>query len=138
MITLFLLLFVIFFLIRHHFLIEINKFIQTHFFIPPYFHTQLKKKIFLFLYLSILLPFSILLLFFFFFTAQYLAVLLIIDVERSFCFCFSWIQNLWHKLPSGYDPCTEDYVERYFNREDVQRALHANVTKLPYPYTTCR
>ncbi|XP_030956751.1 serine carboxypeptidase-like 35 [Quercus lobata] len=45
--------------------------------------------------------------------------------------------NLWHKLPSGYDPCTEDYVENYFNREDVQRALHANVTKLPYPYTTC-
>ncbi|KAM3705730.1 hypothetical protein ACJW31_03G101600 [Castanea mollissima] len=45
--------------------------------------------------------------------------------------------NLWHKLPSGYDPCTEDYVEKYFNREDVQRALHANVTKLPYPYTTC-
>ncbi|KAL0004887.1 hypothetical protein SO802_012448 [Lithocarpus litseifolius] len=45
--------------------------------------------------------------------------------------------NLWHELPSGYDPCTEDYVEKYFNREDVQRALHANVTKLPYPYTTC-
>ncbi|OVA12084.1 Peptidase S10 [Macleaya cordata] len=45
--------------------------------------------------------------------------------------------DLWHKLPSGYDPCTEDYVEKYFNREDVQRALHANVTKLSYPYTPC-
>ncbi|XP_022725819.1 serine carboxypeptidase-like 35 isoform X1 [Durio zibethinus] len=45
--------------------------------------------------------------------------------------------GLWHKLPSGYDPCTEDYVEKYFNRKDVQTALHANVTKLPYPYTTC-
>ncbi|KAK9274717.1 hypothetical protein L1049_021968 [Liquidambar formosana] len=45
--------------------------------------------------------------------------------------------DLWHKLPSGYDPCTEDYVVKYFNREDVQRALHANVTKLSYPYTPC-
>ncbi|KAF3451011.1 hypothetical protein FNV43_RR07100 [Rhamnella rubrinervis] len=47
--------------------------------------------------------------------------------------------DLWHRLglPSGYDPCTEDYVVTYFNREDVQRALHANVTKLPYPYTPC-
>ncbi|XP_062163813.1 serine carboxypeptidase-like 35 [Alnus glutinosa] len=45
--------------------------------------------------------------------------------------------DLWHKQPSGYDPCTEDYVEKYFNRVDVQRALHANVTKLSYPYTTC-
>ncbi|KAI3840349.1 hypothetical protein MKX03_005845 [Papaver bracteatum] len=46
--------------------------------------------------------------------------------------------DLWHKLPAGgYDPCTEHYVENYFNRKDVQRALHANVTNLPYPYTTC-
>ncbi|XP_034689117.1 serine carboxypeptidase-like 35 [Vitis riparia] len=45
--------------------------------------------------------------------------------------------DLWHQLPSGYDPCTKDYAEKYFNREDVQKALHANVTKLPYPYTTC-
>ncbi|KAL4347855.1 hypothetical protein GQ457_17G004930 [Hibiscus cannabinus] len=45
--------------------------------------------------------------------------------------------DLWHKLPSGYDPCTEDYVEKYFNRKDVQSALHANLTKIPYPYSTC-
>ncbi|XP_077247118.1 serine carboxypeptidase-like 35 [Tasmannia lanceolata] len=45
--------------------------------------------------------------------------------------------DLWHKLPSGYDPCTQDYTEKYFNREDVQKALHANVTKLSYPYTAC-
>lgn len=45
--------------------------------------------------------------------------------------------DLWHKLPSGYDPCTEDYVEKYFNREDVQKALHANVTNLSYAYTPC-
>ncbi|XP_024923558.3 serine carboxypeptidase-like 35 [Ziziphus jujuba] len=47
--------------------------------------------------------------------------------------------EMWHGLgvAAGYDPCTEDYVISYFNREDVQRALHANLTKLPYPYTTC-
>ncbi|XP_020259495.1 serine carboxypeptidase-like 35 [Asparagus officinalis] len=50
--------------------------------------------------------------------------------------------ELWHGmrwgLASGYDPCTADYVEKYFNREDVQRALHANITHLTYPYTPCR
>ncbi|URE26821.1 Serine carboxypeptidase, partial [Musa troglodytarum] len=48
--------------------------------------------------------------------------------------------EIWHdmrKMPTGYDPCTEDYVEKYFNREDVQRALHANVTRLSYPYSPC-
>ncbi|CAL9042203.1 serine carboxypeptidase-like 35 [Musa acuminata AAA Group] len=48
--------------------------------------------------------------------------------------------EIWHdmrKMPTGYDPCTEDYVEKYFNRKDVQRALHANVTRLSYPYSPC-
>ncbi|KAJ6365974.1 hypothetical protein OIU77_002525 [Salix suchowensis] len=49
----------------------------------------------------------------------------------------SALHELGHKLPSGYDPCTENYAEKFFNREDVQRALHANVTKLSYPYTPC-
>ncbi|WVZ86478.1 hypothetical protein U9M48_033246 [Paspalum notatum var. saurae] len=47
----------------------------------------------------------------------------------------------WHRVtkrvPAGYDPCTEAYVTRYFNRGDVQRALHANRTALPYPYSPC-
>lgn len=47
-------------------------------------------------------------------------------------------QDLWDSLPAGYDPCTEGYAESYFNRKDVQVALHANVTNLPYPYTPCR
>lgn len=38
---------------------------------------------------------------------------------------------------AGYDPCASDYTETYFNRPDVQRALHANVTKIPYPWTHC-
>ncbi|KAK1322214.1 Serine carboxypeptidase-like 35 [Acorus calamus] len=45
--------------------------------------------------------------------------------------------DMWHRLPSGYDPCTDSYVTIYFNREDVQKALHANVTKLSYPYSSC-
>ncbi|KAJ9147525.1 hypothetical protein P3X46_029677 [Hevea brasiliensis] len=38
---------------------------------------------------------------------------------------------------SGYDPCTEKYAEIYYNRPDVQKALHANVTKIPYKWTAC-
>ncbi|XP_026662499.2 serine carboxypeptidase-like 35 isoform X1 [Phoenix dactylifera] len=53
---------------------------------------------------------------------------------------FSELQEAWHgmrSMPAGYDPCTEDYVEKYFNREDVQKALHANLTHLSYPYSPC-
>ncbi|KAL5987852.1 hypothetical protein ACLOJK_035608 [Asimina triloba] len=38
---------------------------------------------------------------------------------------------------SGYDPCTEKYAEIYYNRPDVQKALHANITKIPYKWTAC-
>lgn len=37
----------------------------------------------------------------------------------------------------GLDPCSEHYVEAYMNRPDVQEALHANVTRLPYPWQSC-
>ncbi|XP_042490293.1 serine carboxypeptidase-like 34 [Macadamia integrifolia] len=44
----------------------------------------------------------------------------------------------WNKKPAGYDPCVSEYSEVYFNRPDVQEALHANVTKnIPYPWTHC-
>ncbi|KAJ8747606.1 hypothetical protein K2173_014468 [Erythroxylum novogranatense] len=38
---------------------------------------------------------------------------------------------------SGYDPCTENYAEKYYNRPDVQKAMHANVTGIPYKWTAC-
>ncbi|KAF3444859.1 hypothetical protein FNV43_RR14552 [Rhamnella rubrinervis] len=38
---------------------------------------------------------------------------------------------------SGYDPCTEKYAEIYYNRPDVQKAFHANTTKVPYKWTAC-
>jgi len=27
---------------------------------------------------------------------------------------------------AGYDPCLDDYVKVYYNRADVQKALHAS------------
>jgi len=45
--------------------------------------------------------------------------------------------NMRLKLPSGYDPCGEVYVGIYFNRADVQKALHANTTKISYPWALC-
>ncbi|KAL8058433.1 hypothetical protein ABFX02_03G017400 [Erythranthe guttata] len=38
---------------------------------------------------------------------------------------------------SGYDPCLSEYTELYLNRADVQKALHANVTKILYPWAHC-
>ncbi|CAM6099186.1 unnamed protein product [Calypogeia fissa] len=37
----------------------------------------------------------------------------------------------------GYDPCLDNYVSDYLNSPDVQEALHANVTKVSYPWTAC-
>ncbi|KAL2329144.1 hypothetical protein Fmac_022571 [Flemingia macrophylla] len=47
------------------------------------------------------------------------------------------LHELWHKIPSVYNPCIEDEVSKYFNNKDVQKALHANTTSLAYPYTLC-
>ncbi|XP_028211889.1 serine carboxypeptidase 24-like isoform X2 [Glycine soja] len=40
-------------------------------------------------------------------------------------------------LISGYDPCTENYAEKYYNLPEVQIAMHANVTNIPYKWTAC-
>ncbi|KAF3322310.1 serine carboxypeptidase-like 34 [Carex littledalei] len=45
--------------------------------------------------------------------------------------------NSKFRKPSGYDPCVSDYTEVYFNRKDVQKALHANTTKIGYNWTHC-
>ncbi|KAK8460973.1 hypothetical protein SEVIR_2G427900v4 [Setaria viridis] len=37
----------------------------------------------------------------------------------------------------SFDPCTDYYVEAYLNDPDVQRALHANVTRLDHPWSAC-
>ncbi|KAL9244156.1 hypothetical protein vseg_017961 [Gypsophila vaccaria] len=38
---------------------------------------------------------------------------------------------------TSYDPCTDNYVTAYLNTPEVQAALHANVTKIPYPWEIC-
>ncbi|CAL4939705.1 unnamed protein product [Urochloa decumbens] len=35
------------------------------------------------------------------------------------------------------DPCTNHYVSSYLNRPEVQKALHANITGLDYPWMDC-
>ncbi|CAL5378749.1 unnamed protein product [Camellia sinensis] len=42
------------------------------------------------------------------------------------------------KCPGDYDPCESDYVNAYLNLPQVQEALHANRTKLPYTWQLCR
>jgi len=55
------------------------------------------------------------------------------------CLSSAAFQDLWNTLPSsGYDSCPDDHVREFFNKKDVQRAIHANVTNLSYPYTLCR
>ncbi|XP_017614429.1 serine carboxypeptidase-like 34 [Gossypium arboreum] len=43
----------------------------------------------------------------------------------------------WQKRLAGYDPCAPNYTKVYLNRPDVQKALHANVTNVSYPWTQC-
>ncbi|KAG6537216.1 hypothetical protein ZIOFF_002302 [Zingiber officinale] len=40
-------------------------------------------------------------------------------------------------LIENFDPCTPNYVEAYLNNPEVQKALHANVTKLNYTWSAC-
>ncbi|CDY23509.1 BnaC06g24780D [Brassica napus] len=37
----------------------------------------------------------------------------------------------------NFDPCSDNYVQAYLNRHEVQVALHANGTKLPYEWMPC-
>ncbi|CAN4092757.1 unnamed protein product [Withania somnifera] len=38
---------------------------------------------------------------------------------------------------SEVDPCLPNYIRSYFNIPEVQMAMHANVTNLPYPWESC-
>ncbi|XP_042492136.1 serine carboxypeptidase-like 34 isoform X2 [Macadamia integrifolia] len=59
------------------------------------------------------------------------------NVSKEEYINFKGFMDRWHRRPAGYDPCVSDYSEVYFNRQDVQKALHANVTNIPYPWTHC-
>ncbi|KAJ6901919.1 hypothetical protein NC651_019652 [Populus alba x Populus x berolinensis] len=48
--------------------------------------------------------------------------------------------NLKHSLPwkfRGNDECVVMHTKRYMNRPEVQKALHANITRVPHPWVTC-
>ncbi|ESQ49226.1 hypothetical protein EUTSA_v10020705mg [Eutrema salsugineum] len=49
----------------------------------------------------------------------------------------SFLRGRYPWMSRAYDPCTERYSNVYFNRVEVQKALHANVTRLPYPWKSC-
>lgn len=40
-------------------------------------------------------------------------------------------------MSRGFDPCAERHSQVYFNTPEVQRAFHANVTHISYPWSTC-
>ncbi|RZR86978.1 hypothetical protein BHM03_00014303 [Ensete ventricosum] len=54
--------------------------------------------------------------------------------------CFSPNLTSPPKKPSidDFDPCTDIYVNAYLNDPGVQKALHANITKLDYSWSSCR
>ncbi|KAL8227827.1 hypothetical protein R6Q57_015411 [Mikania cordata] len=41
------------------------------------------------------------------------------------------------RMSNVIDPCSEFYTHAYMNREDVQEAMHANVTKLDHDWEPC-
>ncbi|KAJ0488208.1 putative carboxypeptidase D [Helianthus annuus] len=45
--------------------------------------------------------------------------------------------TLVRRRVSGYDPCVERRAEKYYNRPEVQHAMHANYTRIPYKWTAC-
>ncbi|KAL6552851.1 Serine carboxypeptidase-like 26 [Orobanche hederae] len=40
-------------------------------------------------------------------------------------------------MSRAYDPCSKRYTRIYFNLPDVEKALHANVTGVSYPWQSC-
>ncbi|KAG1362684.1 serine carboxypeptidase-like 34 [Cocos nucifera] len=67
---------------------------------------------------------------------KYNASTMMVQSEES-PISISSFEDLFLKIPAGYDPCLQTYATEYFNRPDVQEALHANVTKLTRPWSLC-
>ena len=42
-----------------------------------------------------------------------------------------------NSVAGDYDPCVDNEVEIYFNRPEVQKAMHANMTGMPGPWVDC-
>ncbi|XP_041995852.1 serine carboxypeptidase-like 40 isoform X2 [Salvia splendens] len=59
------------------------------------------------------------------------------NIYAPTCFNHSLTQNPNRPSVLHMDPCTDDYVEAYLNRPQVQKALHANLTNIPYAWQLC-
>ncbi|KAK6916474.1 Peptidase S10, serine carboxypeptidase [Dillenia turbinata] len=57
----------------------------------------------------------------------------IYDIYASFC------SPNASNIPSTstFDPCTDRYIAKYLNLPAVQKALHVDLTNLPYPWESC-
>ncbi|KAI3448853.1 hypothetical protein Pfo_005518 [Paulownia fortunei] len=64
----------------------------------------------------------------------------VIDIYNIYapkCSNSSLTRNPKKTSAMNVDPCIDHYVHAYLNRPEVQEALHANVTKIPYDWEGC-
>ncbi|XP_076916222.1 serine carboxypeptidase-like 40 [Bidens hawaiensis] len=64
----------------------------------------------------------------------------VIDVYNIYaplCFDGNLTKNPKKTSWRNFDPCSDFYTHAYMNRQDVQEALHANVTKLGHDWEAC-
>ncbi|XP_042471639.1 serine carboxypeptidase-like 27 [Zingiber officinale] len=47
------------------------------------------------------------------------------------------LRGHYPRMSRAYDPCAKRYSKMYYNRPEVQKALHANTTGIPYLWDTC-
>ncbi|KAJ0981351.1 hypothetical protein J5N97_009606 [Dioscorea zingiberensis] len=59
------------------------------------------------------------------------------DIYAPLCHSPSKATSGMASLVKEISPCADNFVFSYLNLPHVQQALHANVTGLPYPWTTC-
>ncbi|KAF8022273.1 hypothetical protein BT93_G2426 [Corymbia citriodora subsp. variegata] len=59
------------------------------------------------------------------------------DIYAPRCFSSNLTSRPKKTNIMNLDPCSDEYVHAYLNREDVQKALHANVTKLDHDWVGC-
>ncbi|GAB2300096.1 hypothetical protein Dimus_034136 [Dionaea muscipula] len=59
------------------------------------------------------------------------------NIYASQCHDDSLSTNFHNRSLKVFDPCTDNYVYNYLNMPEVQKALHANVTNLPYDWEPC-
>ncbi|KAH7655701.1 Peptidase S10 serine carboxypeptidase protein [Dioscorea alata] len=60
------------------------------------------------------------------------------NIYAPICHVLPKAKNKTTSSMKEIDPCAEFYVIAYLNHPEVQQALHANITGLPYPWTVCR